>query len=132
MTDQGAHIAAATLAECIHVIGDQLPREVDALTHHAHRDGLGFREELEIPVMVARTRRRDDLAALADKDRGVAVLDRGTAIRIPQGLRIEVCMVIDETRGDHPACGVYGTLRAAVVFPYADNLSLVYRHVRLE
>ena len=83
MTDQRANVAAATLAECVHVVGDRLPREVDALAHHAHRDGFGFREELEIPVMIAWTRRRDNLAALPDQDRGMTVLNRGTTIRIP-------------------------------------------------
>ena len=112
MTDQRAHIAAAPLAERVHVLGDRLPGEVDALAHHAHRDGLGFREELEIPVMVAGPRRRDHLAALADQDRGVAVLHRGTAIRIPQRLRIEMRVVIDESRSDDPPVGVDGALGA--------------------
>ena len=102
MADQRADIAAAALAERVHVFGDQLPGEVDALAHHAHRDGLGLGEEFEVPVMVAGPRRRDDLAALTDQDRGVAVLHRGTAIRIPQRLRIEVRVVIDESRGDDP------------------------------
>ena len=82
--------------------------------------------------MVAGPRRRDDLAALTDQDRGVAVLHRGTAIRIPQRLRIEVRVVIDEARRDDPSASVDGALGAAVVFADPHNFSLMHRHVRLE
>ena len=133
MADQGADIAAAALAESVHVLGDRLPGEVDALAHHAHRNRLGLGEEFEVPVMVAGTRRGDHLAALADQDRCVAVLDRGTAIRIPQRLRIEVRMVVDEAWGDDAPAGFDGPPGGgAIVSADADNSSLMHRHVGLE
>ena len=132
MADQSADIAAAALAERIHVFGDQLPGEVDPFPHHAHRDGLRLGEELEIPVVVAGPRRCDHLTALADKDRGVAVLDRGAAIRIPKRLRIEMRMVIDESRSNDPPVSIDGAPGCGVVFADPHNLSLVHRHVCAE
>ncbi len=83
--------------------------------------------------MVAGPRRGDHLTALTDQDRCVTVLHRGTAIWVPQRLRIEVRMMIDEARGDDPPGGIDGPLGGgAVVSPDADNSSLMHRHVGLE
>ena len=129
MTNQGADIAAAALAKCIHVFGDQFPGEVDPLAHDAERDRLGFGEKFEIPVMVVRARRGDDLTALTDQDRRVAVLHRGTAIRVPQRLRIKMGVVIDKAWGDDPAVSVDRAPGGAIVFADPYNLSFMHRHV---
>ena len=74
MADQRADIDAALFAERIEIIADQLPGHIDAGFQHRQRDLLGVGEKFEIPLAVARPHRRDDLAALADDDRRVAVM----------------------------------------------------------
>ena len=90
MTDQGADIDAALLAERVQVVPDRLPGHVDARLQHRERDLLGIGKEFEVPLAVAGAHRRDHLAALADDDRRVAVLQPGAAIGVPDGLRIEI------------------------------------------
>src|SRR4029077_1460105 len=80
-------------------------------------------------VVVVGTRRGDDLAALADKDRGVAVLNRGAAIRIPKRLRIKMRVVIDESWSNDPPVSIDGAPGGGVVFADPHNSSLVHRHV---
>jgi hypothetical protein len=114
MTDQGADIDAAPLGQRIQVIGDRFPRDIDARLQHAERDLFGVRKEFEIPFAVAWARRRDDLAALADNDRRMAVVHRGATVRIPNRLRIEMGMMVDEPGSDDPPFGV----DRADTFPY--------------
>jgi hypothetical protein len=66
MADQGPDIDAAFFRERIQVIADRFPVHIEPGLHHAERDLLGIRKELEIPLSVTRPHRSDTLAALGD------------------------------------------------------------------
>src|SRR4029434_4163314 len=86
--------------ESLQVLGDGLPGELYSFLHRAQRDGLRLREKFQVPVMVSRPRRGDRLPAHAHDHRGVAVLHRVTAQRVPERLGVIVGMMVDESGGD--------------------------------
>ena len=131
MADQGADIDAALLAERIEIVADQFPGHVDPGLQHRQRDLFCVGEEFEIPLAVAGPNRGNDLAALADDDRGVAVVHPRAAIRVPHGLRVEMGVMVDKAGGDDPPFGVDRALGGgAGVFADPDDLAALHRHIR--
>src|SRR5262252_6424105 len=73
-SEQRADIDAALFAARVQIVADRFPGHVDAGLEHRQRDLFRIGEEFEVPLAVARPHRGDDLAALADDDRGMAVM----------------------------------------------------------
>ena len=133
MADQRADIDAALFAERIEIIADRLPGHIDPGLQHRQRDLLGVGEKFEIPLAVAGTHRRDHLAALADDDRGVAVMHPGAAIGVPYRLRVEMGVVVDKARRDDAPRGIDRPLGGgAVRLADADDLAVLHGHIGLE
>src|SRR5439155_10813636 len=85
----------------------------------------------EIPLAIAGPDRGDDLAALADDDRGVAVVHPRAAIRVPDRLRIEMGMMVDKPGRHDAPLGVDRPLGgSAGIFADPDDLAVLYRHIR--
>src|SRR5215208_2087403 len=133
MADQRADIDAALFAERIEIVADRLPGHIDPGLQHRQGDLLGVGEKFEIPLAVAGTYRRDHLAALADNNRGVAVMYPGAAIGVPHCLRIEMGMMVDETRRDDaPRSSDRPLGGGAVRLADADDLAVLHGDVGLE
>src|SRR5437763_225971 len=133
MADQRADIDAAALAERGQVIADRLPAHIDPGLQHRQGDLFGVREEFEIPLAVARPHRRDDLAALADDDRGMTVMHPRAAIGVPHRLRVEMGVMVDKTRRDDPPGGIDRALGGrAVVFADPDDPAVLDRDIGLK
>src|SRR5262249_30233392 len=133
MADQAADIDAAFLGQRVQVISDRLPGYVDTRLQDGKRNLLGVRKEFEIPLAVSGPRGGDDLAALADDDRRMSVLHRRATIGIPDRLRIEMSVMIDEPRSDDAPLGVDDALgRSAFVLSDADDFPLMHAAMGLE
>ncbi len=133
MADQGSDIDPALFAERVQVVADRLPGHVDAGLQHRQWDLLGIGEEFEVPLAVAGPHRCDDLAALADDDRRVAVVQPRAAIGVPHGLRVEMGVVVDKARRDHPPRRVDGALgRGAVGAADTDDAAVLHRNIGME
>ena len=131
MADQRADVDAALLAERIQIVADRFPGHVDPGLQHRQRDLFRVGEEFEIPLAVAGPNRGDDLAALADDDRGVAVVHPRAAIRVPHRLRVEMGVMIDKAGRDDPPFGVDRALGGSPgIFADPDDLAVLHRHVR--
>jgi hypothetical protein len=105
VADQVADIDAEAPVEMVHVLADRLPVERDR-TQHLHRDRLDIREEFGQPFLGALAYRRQRQRAVAEDDRGRAMLGRERTERIPGDLRVIVAMVVDKAGSDGTAVGV--------------------------
>src|SRR5579875_3499863 len=132
MADQGSDIDPAPPAESLHVFGNRFPIEFHPASQDPERDLLGVREEFEIPFLIARPHRRDDLAALADDHGGMTVQQRGAAIRIPQRLWIEMGVMIDKARRDDAPVGVDNLVGDPAELADRDDFALLDRNIRIK
>ena len=133
MADQRADVDAAALAERIEIVADRFPGHIDPGLQHRQRDLLGVGEEFEIPLAVAGPHRRDDLAALADDDRRVAVMHPRAAIGVPHRLRVEMGVMVDKARRDDAPRRIDRPLGGgAVRLADPDDLAVLHGHIGLE
>src|SRR5262249_40551021 len=86
-------------------------------------------EKVQVPVMVARSRRGEHLSALAHDHAGVAVLHGVTAQGIPQRLGIIVGVMVDEPRGDDATLGIDDARSGFIELANPYDLPIVYRHI---
>src|SRR5215471_6653858 len=129
MPDQRPDINAALLAKCIQIVAYRFPGHVDPGPQDRQRDLFGVGEEFEVPLAVARPHRSDNLTALTDDDGSMAVVNPRAAIGVPDRLRVEMGVVIDEPRGDDAPFRIYRPFAGcAVMFSDPDYFPPLHRH----
>ena len=129
MADQYPGVNAAFPAQGVHVSCNALPGKVDAVAHSRQRNVFPVGEELHIPIVVSGAGRGQHLAALPNNYGGVAILRRGAAQGVVQGLGVVVGVVVDKSGGHNPAIGVNYPGRGLVEFAHTDYLPVLYSHV---
>ena len=105
MADQIADIDAEMLVEPVHVLRDRLPIDLDGV-EHLHRDRFDIGQKLGDPLCGARTNRRQGQRAIAEDDRGAAVVGRERAQRVPRDLRVVMAVIVDKAGRDDLPRGV--------------------------
>ncbi len=124
VADQVADIDAEPLVETVHVLRDRLPVEIDG-AEHLHRDRFDIGEELGEPLLGALPHRRQRQRAVAEDDRGGAMLGREGAQRVPGDLRVVMAVVVDKPGGDGAARGVDRLRRRTAQLPDFDDFAVL-------
>jgi hypothetical protein len=107
------HQAAALEHAQVLRVGLELPRH--AGPQRVERHALHVRQVAQGEVAVGRAARRDGEAAVADHDARHAERDRRRRKRVPDELRVEVRVEIDDARGERAPLRVHPGVPAADV-----------------
>ena len=131
MADQRAGIHAQTLVEPVHVLAERFPVHVDS-TQHFHRDGFDVGQKLRHPLFLAALHRRQRQGAIAEDDRGGAMLRREGAQRVPCHLRVIMAVVVDEPRRHRQPVSIDGAVGRAVDLADFDDPAVLHGNVATE
>ena len=125
VADQTADIDADLAFEVVEILAVAMPVPFHALLQSDARNRFDAHEALDDGVFDARPDRRQGQAAVAHHHRGHAMLRLAGAVGIPEHLRVEMGMMIDET-GRHGQAGGVDGFRGAVFKPaHFDDLAVL-------
>ena len=128
VADQIADIDPEMVVHLVEIFGEALPGEFEGV-QHLHRDRFDIGEEFAEPLLLPFPNRRQGERAIAEHDRGRAVVAGKRAERIPGDLRIIVAMIVDKARRDDAAVGVDRARRRPGQFPDLDDLAVLDRDI---
>jgi hypothetical protein len=132
MTDERAHVDAEPLSDRLHVLGERLPRPGHARLEHLHRDRLDVGQHARQLFALLRLDGGEGERAVADDDRGGAVVTGVGTERVPHDLRVVVAVVVHEARGHDTAVGLDHPAGRAVEPSELHDLAAGHRHVTVE
>jgi hypothetical protein len=132
VADQRAHVHPEIPPDGAHVLGEALPRPRHAGLEDVHGNGLDVRQHARQLAARLGLDRGEGQGAVADDDRGRAVMAGVGAQRIPGDLRVVVAVVVDEARRDGPPIGLDDLPRDAAQAPQLHDLAPRHGDVAVE
>ena len=125
MTDQAADVDADLAFEVVEILAVAMPVPFDALFERDARDRFDAHEAFDDGVFDTLPDRRQGQPAVAHHHRGHAVLRLAGAVGVPKHLRVEMGMMVDESRRNREAAGIDSFGRS--LFDLADfgNLAVL-------
>ncbi len=131
VADQVADIDPEIAVHLVEVLRHALPGEFER-AQHLHRDRFDIGEELREAVLLAFAHRRQGQRAIAEDDRGRAVVAGIGAQRIPGDLRVVMAMIVDKARRDDQPRGIDRAPGRPRQFADLDDLAVLDRDVGAE
>ena len=114
MADERPDVHAEPLADRAHVVRERFPRPWHACLKHLHRDRFDVRQHAGELLALGCLHGRERERAVADDDRGRAVVAGERAERIPQDLGVVMAVVVDEPRRNDAPVGLDDAPRRSV------------------
>ena len=130
MADQIADIDPEVAVEFVEILREGLPGELERV-EDLHRDRLDIGQEFRQAALTRAVlfHRRQRQRAIAEHDRGRAVVARKRARRVPGDLRVIMAMIVDKAGRDDLPAGIDGLLCRTGQFADFDDLAVLHADI---